>query len=124
MLRIAVIGCGAVSRNHGKALKNNRYATLEYCVDIIPERAKAFSETYGGIPLTDYRELFDKKKGMLRNTEIIVQNLVRIGMVWVIGHTKKIGGKAVAWLLKFLLKASKFIPGWGTAIGFLIEFAP
>ncbi len=60
MLRIAVIGCGAVSRNHGKALKNNRYATLEYCVDIIPERAKAFSETFGGIPLTDYRELFDK----------------------------------------------------------------
>lgn len=60
MLRTAVIGCGAVSRNHGKALKDNRYAKLEYCVDIIPERAKAFSETYGGIPLTDYRDLFDK----------------------------------------------------------------
>ena len=60
MLNTAVIGCGAVSRNHGKALKDNRYTKLQYCVDIIPERAKVFSETYGGIPLTDYRELFDK----------------------------------------------------------------
>ena len=61
MMKTAVIGCGAVSRNHGKALKNNRYAALEYCVDIVPERAEAFSETYGGKPLYDYRELFDKK---------------------------------------------------------------
>ena len=60
MFRTAVIGCGAVSRNHGKALMNNRYTTLEYCVDIVPERAKAFSETYGGKPLTDYRDLYGK----------------------------------------------------------------
>ena len=60
MFRTAVIGCGAVSRNHGKALMNNRYTTLEYCVDIVPERAQAFSETYGGTPLTDYRDLYGK----------------------------------------------------------------
>ena len=60
MFRTAVIGCGAVSRNHGKALMNNRYTTLEYCVDIVPERAQAFSETYGGKPLTDYRDLYGK----------------------------------------------------------------
>lgn len=60
MFRTAVIGCGAVSRNHGKALMNNRYTTLEYCVDIVPERAKAFSGTYGGKPLTDYRDLYGK----------------------------------------------------------------
>ncbi len=60
MFRTAVIGCGAVSRNHGKALMNNRYTTLEYCVDIVPERAEAFSETYGGKPLTDYRDLYGK----------------------------------------------------------------
>ena len=34
MLRSAVIGCGAVSKNHGKALKNSEYTHLEYCVDI------------------------------------------------------------------------------------------
>ena len=58
MFKSAVIGCGAVSRNHGKAPKGNKYTTLEYCVDIIPERAQAFSETYGGKPLTDYRDLY------------------------------------------------------------------
>ena len=58
--KVAVIGCGAVSRNHGKALKNNSFASLEYCVDIVPERAQAFSETYGGKPLTDYRDLYGK----------------------------------------------------------------
>lgn len=60
MLKTAVIGCGAVSRNHGKALVNNKYTTLEYCVDIVPERAEAFSKTYGGKPLTDYKNLYDK----------------------------------------------------------------
>ena len=60
MLKSAVIGCGAVSKNHGKALKNSEYTHLEYCVDIDIEKAKAFSDNYGGIPLTDYKELFDK----------------------------------------------------------------
>ena len=60
MLKTAVVGCGAVSRNHGKALVNNKYTTLEYCVDIIAERAEAFSLNYGGKPLTNYRDLFDK----------------------------------------------------------------
>lgn len=60
MLKSAVIGCGAVSKNHGKALLGNAYTTLEYCVDIDYEKALAFSKNYGGIPLTDYRELFDK----------------------------------------------------------------
>ncbi len=60
MFKTAVIGCGAVSRNHGKALMNNPWTTLEYCVDIVPERAEAFSRTYGGKPLTHYRDLYGK----------------------------------------------------------------
>ena len=60
MLKTAVIGCGAVSKNHGKALSGNAYTTLEYCVDIDRERAEAFSKTYGGTPLTDYRDLYGK----------------------------------------------------------------
>lgn len=60
MLKTAVIGCGAVSRNHGKALVNNEYTRLEYAVDIVKERAEAFSRTYGGVPLYDYRELYGK----------------------------------------------------------------
>ena len=60
MFKSAVIGCGAVSKNHGKALKGNEYTTLEYCVDIDYEKAVAFSETYGGVPLRDYRDLYYK----------------------------------------------------------------
>ena len=45
MLKSAVIGCGAVSKNHGKALLGNAYTTLEYCVDIDYEKALAFSKT-------------------------------------------------------------------------------
>ncbi len=57
MLKAAVIGCGAVSRNHGKALMNNEYAELAYAVDVDIEKAKAFSEKFGGEPLEDYRKL-------------------------------------------------------------------
>ena len=59
-LRVAVIGCGAVSRNHGKALKDNQYADLVYAVDIDRAKAEAFSEKYGGDVLVDYRDLFDR----------------------------------------------------------------
>lgn len=59
-LRVAIVGCGAVSKNHGKALTNNEYADLCYAVDIDEEKAKAFSLTYGGEVLTDYENLFDK----------------------------------------------------------------
>lgn len=58
--RVAVIGCGAVSKNHGKAITESDYAELIYAVDIDREKAEAFSRTYGGEVLTDYRELFDK----------------------------------------------------------------
>ena len=60
MLKSAVIGCGAVSRNHGKALQGNAYTTLEYCVDIDLPKAETFAATYGGTPLTDYRDLYGK----------------------------------------------------------------
>lgn len=59
-LRVAVIGCGAVSKNHGKALTNNRYADLVYAVDKEIDRAEEFCGKYGGTPLCDYRLLFDK----------------------------------------------------------------
>lgn len=58
--RVAVIGCGAVSKNHGKALSTGDYAELCYAVDIDKEKAEIFSRTYGGEVLTDYRELFGK----------------------------------------------------------------
>lgn len=59
-LKIAIIGCGAVSKNHGKALQSNEFATLCYVVDLDKSKAESFASIYGGIALTDYKELFDK----------------------------------------------------------------
>lgn len=58
--RVAVIGCGAVSKNHGKALAKSAQAIITYVVDCNRERAESFAKTYGGEVLTDYQMLFDK----------------------------------------------------------------
>ena len=59
-LGTAIIGCGAISKNHGKALANAPDAEIVYCADIRPERAGSFSKTYGGVPVERYEDLLDK----------------------------------------------------------------
>ncbi|MDL2228842.1 Gfo/Idh/MocA family oxidoreductase [Treponema sp. OttesenSCG-928-L16] len=59
-LGAAVIGCGAISKNHGKALEELSDARLLYCTDLRFERAEAFSKTYGGEALHSYEELFER----------------------------------------------------------------
>ncbi len=54
-LGIAIIGCGAISKNHGEAIKNSKVDLL-YSVDLVNEKAEMFSKKYGGTPLTDYHE--------------------------------------------------------------------
>ncbi|AEV29588.1 putative dehydrogenase [Sphaerochaeta pleomorpha str. Grapes] len=49
-LGVAVVGCGAVARNHGKAIKASNRAHLLYCVDIDLPKAEAFSLLFGGQP--------------------------------------------------------------------------
>ncbi len=58
--RTAVIGCGAVSKNHGKALINNPDTEILFAVDSDCSKAEAFSKIYGGETLTDYRDLFSR----------------------------------------------------------------
>jgi len=58
--RTAIIGCGAVAKNHGKALLSSQYAELRYCVDIDRTKAEEFAKTYGGKVLTSYKDLFSK----------------------------------------------------------------
>jgi predicted dehydrogenase len=53
-----VIGCGAVSKNHGKALLRSPFAEITYAVDTDRQRAQIFSSTYGGKILEDYTQLF------------------------------------------------------------------
>lgn len=44
--KTAVIGCGMISKNHFKALKNVENAECVVACDIRPERAAAAAETY------------------------------------------------------------------------------
>ena len=58
--KTAVIGCGMISKNHFKALKNVANTACVVACDIRPERAAAAAETYG-IPHTetDYHKVLD-----------------------------------------------------------------
>ena len=58
--KTAVIGCGMISKNHFKALKNVENADCVVACDIRPERAAAAAEAYG-IPHTEteYHRVLD-----------------------------------------------------------------
>lgn len=58
--KAAVIGCGMISKNHFKALKNVENAQCVTACDIRPERAQQAMELYG-IPAmeTDYRKVLE-----------------------------------------------------------------
>lgn len=58
-LVVAVVGCGAVSRNHGKAIRQSNRALLRYAVDIDLEKARLFSQTYGGEATEDYEKVLN-----------------------------------------------------------------
>jgi predicted dehydrogenase len=59
-VKIAIIGCGTIANSaHGPSYAKNPKAKIAYCVDIIPERAKALAEKYGDAEtqvLTDYHD--------------------------------------------------------------------
>ena len=52
-LGVGVIGCGAVAKNHGKAIQASNRAQLLYCVDTDLPKAEAFSALFGGAPTDD-----------------------------------------------------------------------
>lgn len=56
-INFGLIGCGAVARKHGEALKNIKEAQLVAVADTVEECAKNFAAQYGGKVYTDYREL-------------------------------------------------------------------
>lgn len=61
MTRVAIIGCGTIANSaHGPSYQKNPNAQLAYCVDILPERAKALKERFGTeetVALTDYHDM-------------------------------------------------------------------
>lgn len=46
-LRIAIVGCGNVSKRHFEAAFENEYSELVACCDIVPEKADKMAEKYG-----------------------------------------------------------------------------
>ncbi|HNX37139.1 MAG TPA: Gfo/Idh/MocA family oxidoreductase [Candidatus Cloacimonadota bacterium] len=62
-IRLGLIGCGRISKNHLEAVASIPEAEFVSCADIIPEKAKAVSEQYH-IPTyyTDYMEMLEKEK--------------------------------------------------------------
>ncbi len=65
MIRIALVGCGRISKNHidaVKALEAEGRCKLVACCDLIPGRATAAAEAAGPgcTPFTDYAEMLEK----------------------------------------------------------------
>ena len=66
MIRIALLGCGRISKNHIdsiKALHSEGLATLVATCDIMSERAEAAAASFGPgcTPFTDYSEMFQRE---------------------------------------------------------------
>ena len=55
--RLAVVGAGQFGKNHCRVIHESERAELVAVVDIDATRAAEVASLYGGLPLTDYREL-------------------------------------------------------------------
>ena len=66
--RVAIIGCGAISQVHGKALSSMSEINIVAAADIIPERVEKWCSEFGGKP-------YDCLSDMLNNEEIDVLHI-------------------------------------------------
>lgn len=63
MVRLGLIGCGRISKNHFEAVSQIPQAEFVACADIIEEKARTAAETYGiKTWYTDYQEMLDKEE--------------------------------------------------------------
>jgi len=60
-MKIALIGCGRISKNHLQAIHNLKEFELTAVCDIIPERAQAAADEYGCRWYQDYLEMLNKE---------------------------------------------------------------
>ncbi len=61
-LRSAIVGCGGIAQVHARALSEMPEAELIAFADVIPERAEAMAEKYGGRAYSSLDELLDHEK--------------------------------------------------------------
>lgn len=55
-LRLGIVGCGAISEWHARALKNAERTTVVACIDPVAERAEHLSSLTGGAPCATLAE--------------------------------------------------------------------
>ena len=58
--KIALVGCGRISKNHFEALRKVEGLTLTGVCDIVPERARAAAEQEGVTGFTSYEEMLQR----------------------------------------------------------------
>lgn len=58
-LRFGIIGCGAIHGTHAQAILAIEDAELAGFFDIVPEKAKAAAEKFGGTPFESFADLLD-----------------------------------------------------------------
>lgn len=61
-MKVAIVGCGNISRLHFSAVNENPYTRPVAAVDIKPERAQRYAEKYGISAYTSYEEMLEKEK--------------------------------------------------------------
>jgi UDP-N-acetyl-2-amino-2-deoxyglucuronate dehydrogenase len=63
MIKLGLIGCGRISKNHFESIKEIENAEFVTCCDIVEDRAKEACETYGlKTYYTDYKEMLVKEE--------------------------------------------------------------
>ena len=60
-LRCAIVGCGGIAQVHARALSSMEEADLIAFADIVPQRAEAMAEKFGGSPYSSLEELLDRE---------------------------------------------------------------
>lgn len=62
MTKVAVIGAGAMGRNHARVLSEMDGIQLVAVADLLADSAEKVARRYGAIPYTDVNRLFDEQK--------------------------------------------------------------
>jgi predicted dehydrogenase len=61
-LRVAIVGCGNIAHQHARAYAGSGRTELVGLVDIVPERAEAYVDTYGGRTYPDVTSLMSEAR--------------------------------------------------------------
>lgn len=59
LVRLGIIGCGAISKKHGEAISRIDGARLVAAADLVGENVRQFVNAYGGKSYRDYRDLLE-----------------------------------------------------------------